>query len=183
MATKLNGHDMPRSLDGAPLSVLQRVLLATNGTVTDFLEAYADEAMLVVKRSQSLGTPMPHTKLGDDDQLALDRTITLQGARSGTTFLHADSYIAADRLPPGMLDALMETGKPLGRLLSEHRVESFREIVAAGLMTAGPVGEYFGVEASSRLLFRTYLIHVGGRPLMRIREKFPTTWFSEQLER
>lgn len=183
MATKLNGHDMLCSLDGAPLSVLQRALLTTKGTVTDFLEAYADEPMLVVKLSQSFATPMPHARLDDGDQRVLGRTITLQGARNGTTFLHADSYIAADRLPPGMLDALMETGKPLGRLLSEHRVESFREIVAAGLMTAGPVGEYFGVAASSKLLFRTYLINVGGRPVMRITEKFPTTWFSDPLGR
>jgi chorismate-pyruvate lyase len=167
----------------APLSVLQRVLLTTNGTVTDFLEAYAGEQIVVVKLSQSLQPPLPETRLDSDDHLLLERTIMLRGATSGTTFLHADSHIAADRLPAGMLESLLETDWPLGRLLNEHRVESLREIVAAGVMPANSFGTYFGVATDSDLLFRTYLINVGGRPLMRITERFPVTWFSERLVR
>lgn len=166
-----------------PMSVLQRVLLTTNGTVTDFLEAYAGEPMVVVKWSQSFEPPTPETRLDGADQRLLERTITLRGARSGTTFLHADSHIAADRVPSGLLDSLLETGRPLGRLLNEHRVESFRQIIATGVMPADALGTCFGVAADSELLFRTYLIHVGGRPLMRITERFPVTWFSERLVR
>lgn len=172
---------MARALPDAPLSILQQVLLTTNGTVTEVLEAYAGEPILVVKLCQSFEQPTSRTRLEVDDQRLLTRTVTLQGARSGTTFLHADSHIAADRVPAGMLNALLETRRPLGRLLNEHRVESYWESVAAGVMAANSFGTYFGVAPESDLLYRTCLIHVGGRPLIRITEKFPATWFTERL--
>jgi chorismate-pyruvate lyase len=57
-------------------------------------------------------------------------------------------------------------------------VETYREIVAVGFEPAGTCADYFGVDPASKLVFRTYRIIVERRPVVRITEKFPVTWFS-----
>jgi chorismate-pyruvate lyase len=86
--------------------------------------------------------------------------------------------IAPDRLPPAVLEGLVETGRPIGKLLASSRIETFREIVGIGFEPAGECADHFGVDPASNLVFRTYRIHVQQRPVMRITEKFPTSWFA-----
>jgi len=165
------------------LNTLQRVLLITDGTVTDVLEAYANERIRVVKLAQEFDTV-------DADQPELDspyasrvlrRTVLLQGSMTGTNFVHAHSVFTPDHLHPEIVDALLVSNWPLGRLLARYRVETFREILAVGFEPAGACADYFGVDPASQLVFRTYRIMVEGRPVVRITEKFPVTWFSLSL--
>src|SRR5260221_11662350 len=77
---------------------LQRILLVTDGTVTEILEAYTGESMRLVKlleEVQTLGAPVPtlHAAAGEE---VLRREILLQGKMSLTNFLYADSIIAVD---------------------------------------------------------------------------------------
>lgn len=162
------------------LNTLQRVLLITDGTVTDVLEAYANERIRVVKLAQEFDTV-------DVDQPELDsayaqrvlrRTVLLQGSMTGINFVHAHSVFTPDHLHPEIVDALLVGNKPLGRLLAQYRVETYREIVAVGFEPAGTCADYFGVDPASKLVFRTYRIIVERRPVVRITEKFPVTWFS-----
>ena len=167
--------------DGPRLGILQRILLITDGTVTDVLEAYANEPIRVVKLGQSFG-PVRAEKLEHDlppSGRVLRQTVLLQGARSGQNFLHADSVITPDGLDPQIVDDLVRSDRPVGRLLAQHRVETFREMVALGFELAGTCSDYFDVEPSSRLLFRTYRILVRQRPRMRITEKFPLSLFAD----
>jgi chorismate-pyruvate lyase len=153
-----------------PLSSLQRVLLVTDGTVTDVLEAFADEPIRVVKLGQELDAV--------DAGCVLRRTILLQGATSGTNYVHARSVFEPDHLHPEIVEGLLAGDTPLGRLLDEHRVETLREIVAMGFEAAGDCAAYFGVAPDSNLVFRTYRIIADERPMVTITEKFPVTWFS-----
>jgi chorismate-pyruvate lyase len=166
---------------GPPLSILQRILLITDGTVTDVLEAYANEPIRVVKLEQnfdSVDADQPELDLPPSGRV-LRRTVLLQGALSGQNFLFADSVITPQGLDPEIVDGLVGSDRPVGRLLAQHRVETFREIVALGFELAGTCAEYFDVEPTSRLVFRTYRILVRQQPVMRITEKFPLSLFAD----
>lgn len=168
----------------SPLSVFQRVLLVTDGTVTDVLESYCGEAIRVVKLAQSFDVPdpdRPPLELFEGERV-LRRTVLLQGTISGTNFIYADSILAPDRLPDYLVDDLVATQVPLGRLIAKSRLETFREVVGVGFEPAGHHARYFGVDPVSDLVFRTYRIHYNTKPVVRITEKFPLTWFTELTE-
>jgi chorismate-pyruvate lyase len=149
------------SRDDPALSVLQRVLLTTDGTVTHILEAYGRERVEVAKLAQSLGDlPVPAAPgvAAVRKEKVLRRSILLRGSKSGTNYLYAESVIMADRLEPSVRLGLILTNKSIGRLLVENRTEAFRDIVAT-------------------LISRTYHVVARERPIMTITEKFPTTSF------
>src|SRR6266542_1885576 len=82
------------------LTKLQRLLLTTDGTVTDIVETHAGERVRVVRLFQGLiqaGEPIPDMDLEADDPI-LFRKILLQGRISGHNLLYAESVIVPDRL-------------------------------------------------------------------------------------
>jgi chorismate-pyruvate lyase len=173
-----------RSLNGGRehLSAFQRVLLTTDGTVTHVLEAFADEAICVVKLAPSF-EHQASTGHGMEllaNERVMHRSVLLQGAISRTNFLRADSLIVQDRLPTAVLQGLLTTDEPIGRLLVKHRVESFREIEGVRFEPAAECAEYFGVDPGDPFVFRTYQIYIRQRPVIRITEGFPTAWFRAQ---
>lgn len=187
MSTSQSLRDALWSLDqaGTPLSAFQRVLLMTDGTVTDVLEAYVGEGIRIVKLAQSFSLARS-LRPGSSEILEMDllendrvlrRTVLLQGSISATNFIHGDSVIIPARLPAAVLEGLSTTVEPIGRLLAENRVETFREIVGVRFGTAADCAHHFGVEATAPSVFRTYQIYIGHSPVMRITESFPLTWF------
>ena len=168
---------------GQPLNVFQRVLLTTDGTVTDVLEAYVSEAIRVVKLAQGFTCCLTEpSDMALGNERVLRRTVLLQGTISGTNFIHCDSVVIAERLPAPVLAGLLTTGKPIGKLLAENRVETFREIVDLGFEPAAGCASHFGVATETPLVFRTYRIHHGQRPVMCITEKFPMAWFEDRMK-
>lgn len=165
--------------DLADLSLVQRVLLATDGTVTHILEAYAGERMSLVKLAhEMLVDPAQRAGLDvDDDEQALRRVILLRGSQSGTTFIHAESVMLLDRLHPVVADGLLNTDTPIGKLMWKCRAETFREVLSAWVEPAGGIGAHFGLEPSAPLVARTYQIIEGGQPIARITERFPRDRF------
>lgn len=105
--------------------------------------------------------------------LVLDRTVLLCGAQSGRTFPHGHSLIAIDRLTPFIVSELTSTTKPIGVVLRESRLETFREIHSVGEEQAGQCGAYLRLHENVILLSRTYRIRAGGRSIMLITERFP----------
>jgi len=155
------------------------MLLGTDGTVTHILEAYAEEPIDVVKVLQEVA-------VADDLDAALNlpseekvlrRHVVLRGRQTGRHLLYAEAVVAVGRIEPAVLDGLLATDKPIGVLLAERRTETFREILRVGREPAGTVGAYFGLDPAATLVFRTYVIVAGGRPLIQITEKFPTEHF------
>src|SRR6266508_2324509 len=71
------------------------------------------------------------------------RRTPIQRKMSLTNFLYADSYVALDRLDDWMRRGLLESHKPIGFLMQEHRLETFREIVGCGREMAAGLGTYF----------------------------------------
>lgn len=157
------------------------MLVGTDGTVTHILEAYADEPIEVVKLLQRFDTAN-----GADDLLELDagdsvlrRQVLLRTARGRQNLLYAEAVVAVTRIDPAFLEGLVQTGKPIGVLLAEHRMETLREILAVRQDAAGECAVHFGVDRASPLVVRSYRIVTGGRPALLITEKFPADSFRE----
>ena len=163
------------------LGVVPRILLATDGTLTHILEAYAAEPVYLVKLFQApVSDHLEREMLGlDDGERALRRIILLRGAKSDVTFVYADSVVMLDRLPAVVADGLLETDTPIGKLLFSCRAETFREIIAMGEERDPVVAAHFGIDGSGPLVFRTYQIVFEGRPVNRITEKFPKFSFPD----
>jgi len=163
------------------LGVVPRILLATDGTLTRILEAYAAEPVHLVKLAHALETD-PSVRRGldlDEHEPALRRIILLRGTQTDTTFVYAESVVMLGRLPASVAAGLLETDTPIGKLLFGCRAETFREILAIGREQDADVARHFGLGAREPLVSRTYQIVFEGRPIARITEKFPAASFDD----
>ncbi len=163
----------------AALPPFQRVLLGTDGAITFILEAYAGEPVEVAKLVQETDVAGSGDVrlLLDADEPVLRRTVLVRGMRSGHSLLYAEAVVVPRRVTPAFLAGLIETDKPIGRLLAESRTETFREILVVGREEAGPWAVHFETDPSAELLVRTYRIWAGQQPIVLITEKFPSTFF------
>lgn len=172
---------MTRSgVDLDSLSVLQRIFLTTDGTVTDILEAYYREPMEIRVQQQHV---VSAESLAPEDRVwlgweapkgeALKREIALHGKKSGECRLFADSVVAMDRLPPLLRDGLLEKRLPIGHLLLDHRIPTFKELVDCRREPARGLAHLFGVDDDASILSRTYVLWVADAPAMLITEKLP----------
>ena len=172
--------DLQRSLRGSPidpskLTSFQRILLTTDGMVTEMLEAFFWERMTVVKLFQD-DYALEHTLPALDyerGERVLDRRIFLRGRMSHINRLYAESVIALDRLPEEVRDGLVNGQKPIGLLILENRLETFREILGCSKDPAGGLAEHFRIGSEDLLISRVYRVIAHGQPIMLITEKFP----------
>ena len=87
--------------------------------------------------------------------------------------IYAESIIIPDRLDEQMRDGLLNSQKPIGLLILEDRLETFREILACGREPAGELSGYFGIDPEDYLIYRVYRVLANRAPIMLITEKFP----------
>jgi chorismate-pyruvate lyase len=151
-----------------------RVLLASDGTVTDMLQTICREGINARKIAQEV---QPAVRSIQPLELApgeavLRRRVLLQGNRTGTNYVYADSWIAIDRLDARFRKGLLESDTPIGRLWRNNRVEIFKEIISVWQTAARHIGGYFGTSAKTNLLVRTSRVFVLSRPTMLITEHF-----------
>ncbi len=161
------------------LTRFQRILVGTDGTVTHILEAYAEEPIEAVKLAQEHDTCQDGDAALELPERAtvLRRRVVLRGRNSGRNLLYAEAVVVPDRVHLNLLSGLLGTDKPIGRLLAENRMETFREILVVDREPAGPCAVHFGIDAATDLIFRTYRIVERGQPIMLITEKFPAHFF------
>ncbi len=165
------------------LSSFQRVLLKANGTVTAMLEAYLAEPIQVVKLSENLTKmklELPNIRLNQEEQV-IARTVLLQGKISRRNFIYADSLILINNLDERFSHQLLNTKTPIGKLWSEQKVETFKEILDSGIEPANELSNYLSIEPQENLLFRTYTVSSQGKINMIITEKFPESYFTQQV--
>ena len=161
------------------LSSFQRILLTTDGTVTEILEAQLWEHIQIVKLFQEellTETLIPYLDAGVGMKI-LARKVLLQGEKTHRNHVYAESIIIPERLGETMCKGLLEAKKPLGRLINEERLETYREILSCDLEKAEEISEHFDVSPDSMLISRTYRVFAHKQPVMLITEKFPETWF------
>lgn len=161
------------------LSTFQRILLTTDGTVTDILESYLFEQIRVIKLSEklvSLDRELPSMDLKSGTEVIL-RKVLLQGKISRKNVIYAESIVVPDNMEEKFRRALLETKVPIGKIWFEQKVETFKEILDSKKELAGELANYFNVEPSDEMLSRTYRVVTNNKPVMTITEKFPQSYF------
>ena len=151
-----------------------RLLVTSDGTVTDMLQVICRERINARKLGQEVG-PSAH-RIDELDlgagELLMNRRVVLQGDRTGTNYVYADSSIAIDRLDTRFQQELEMSDIPIGRLWRDNRVEIFKEIIGVSNQPAGHLAGHFGIDADTSLIVRDCRVFVAGRPVMLITEHF-----------
>ena len=181
-------NDLDRSLtrshiDPSQLSTFERILLTTDGTVTDMLEAYFFEQIQLVKLSEQLiklEHSLPAMDLSQGAEV-MERKILLQGKISRKNYIYAESILALDRLEEAFRQELLETKTPIGKIWLQQKVETFKEIIDTGKQPANGLCNYFNISESETVLFRTYCVRSNRKPTMMITEKFPKVYFNKEI--
>ena len=115
----------------SPVSPLQKILLLTDGSVTNLLEVVAGERIEVHTLAQQVvrADPAEAADLGiEAGDLINFRVVDLVGAESKRTYVHAVSHTPLDHLKPAFRDDLMAADIPIGRILQRYHMETRREI-------------------------------------------------------
>ena len=162
-------------------SFLQRLMLFTDGRITDIIQAYSGERLDAIKLSQesvSINQSIPALEITDEKQV-LKRKILLRGQISQTNFLYGDSILVLDRLDQEIRDGLILSKQPIGKLLLNYKVETFREILDYGIERSSTLAEHFQIDETTNFIFRTYRVLISRSPVMLITEKFPISYFAD----
>ena len=72
----------------------------------------------------------------------------------------------------------MHSDTPMGRLWSEYKMETWKELLSVGRHPVGKLEPYLG-GAAGDCLVRRYRLISAGRPLMTIEEHFPASYGPE----
>ncbi|MEH2123777.1 chorismate--pyruvate lyase family protein [Nostoc sp.] len=167
-----------RHIEPLKLSSFQRILLTTDGTLTEILEAYLLEKIQLVKLSEKLVITKSIPALGlDIDTQVIERKILLQGKISLNNFIYAESLIVPERLDTKLKDRLIKSQEPMGRVWLEHKLETFKEIIDSAIETAEDLSEFFNIAREDKMLSRTYRVISNKKPIVMITEKFPESYF------
>lgn len=168
------------------LSRFQRILMVTDGTVTELLEQYLSEKIKVTKLSEKVESnfneliPSHKGYITSDAMPVLSRRILLEGQTSKQNWIYAESSILLDNLNLGFRSDLLASREPIGRLWEKYRYETFKTILDFEKREAGALGQYFDVPASSILISRTYEVSSNNKPIMVITEIFPESLFKDE---
>jgi chorismate-pyruvate lyase len=187
-AYELMRSDLDKSLarshiEPSKLSPFQRILLTTDGTLTEILEAYLFEPLLIVKLSEEIilttqDIPPLDLKAGSE---VIERKVLLQGKISRKNFIYAESVLVHERLELKFRDELLKSQIPMGRLWLEHKIETFKEIIDSSQELAEDLSNYFKIQREDRMLSRTYRVFSNHQPIIMITEKFPENSFLKDL--
>ncbi|MEM7757276.1 MAG: chorismate pyruvate-lyase family protein [Cyanobacteria bacterium P01_A01_bin.40] len=161
------------------LSTFQRILLTTDGTVSDILESYLFEQIRVIKLYEklvSLDQELPFIGLKEGTEVIV-RKVLLQGKISRKNAIYAESIVVPGNMEEKFRRALLETKVPIGKIWFEQKVETFKEILDSKKELAGELANHFDIEPSDEMLSRTYRVVTNNKPVMTITEKFPESYF------
>ena len=164
------------------LSALQKILLGTDGSVTQLLESATGHPVTVRTREQVIvqADTEAAERLGVVPGDAVNhRVVELCDATTGEVLVFAKSQTPIARLAPEFKDDLMRADIPIGRIIERHHIEARREILTAQI-TPDDTGGAFPICKNEPLLMRQYRIIHGGKPLIFIQEQFPYNQFLDE---
>lgn len=147
--------------DGVTLSPVERLLLATDGTVTHMLEALTRGPVTVniLNRDVSAGS--------------LDRQVVLEREQDGSPLVWAESDVNLYPMDAAMEDELVRGDIGIGDLLREQYAETRRELVLMEPVWHDTADFPAFIDGHSALyLKRTYKVYSDGDRIMTITEFF-----------
>ncbi|MBM4240390.1 MAG: DUF98 domain-containing protein [Euryarchaeota archaeon] len=159
------------------LSSAQKILLITDGSVTTILD--------VLKGPVNIKTLIQEfrkadTKIADELGIAKGDTVNYRIVVIGhkEPLIHAVSLIPVNRPNNNFKEDLIRANIPIGRILKKYNIEARREIMHIGVEE--PSEELIQIfNTNSPMLTRTYNIIHKDKVLIRIKETFPKSLFTE----
>jgi len=163
------------NLDWGAIDLLQRILLVTDGTLTDILQVAFREPIGVRKLDPDITDMSVEALELQPGETRMDRSVVLYGQKTGTNYVYADSTLVIERLPKKLQDELLNSDKPIGRLWSQHKVEVRKEMLHVSKCSPGRLLPHFTYMTENEQLFRrSYRLITSGRPVIIITEYFPS---------
>ncbi|MDP6459388.1 MAG: chorismate pyruvate-lyase family protein [Candidatus Hydrothermarchaeota archaeon] len=161
------------------LSSVQKILLATDGSITRILEAIRGGSIIVETITQEL----INADMETSDILDIDlgstvnyRVVNLRDSKK--VLIRAVSYAPVERLPQEFREDIMKKDKPIGRIMAKLRIEARREIKGFKIIKADEeLSGIFEIPLGALLLKRMYNIIYQGEVLLNITEIFPHAFF------
>lgn len=166
------------------LSRVQKILLGTDGSVTQLLESITGNPITVKTLVQeilpadaqtadrvdvSVGDPVNH------------RVVELRDIVTNDVLIYAISETPIERLSPSFKQDLMMADIPIGMIIKQHRIEARREILSARVSAATiETGRIFSLCPKEPVLSRQYQIIHKEKPLIFIEEQFPYNKFLDE---
>lgn len=179
--TTATEHDRAKHAVWQSLGSRTKALLSTDGTLTLLLDAFSGErieTVLLAQHAESADAVGIRTTMSlGPNEATTRREVVLRTARSKRNLVYAESRIADARLPPKLRAPLMQGTLPIGLLMRSARIESFRELLDWGIHPLDEAPCPNACFDATEVVYRSYHIVVGGRPLMRITEYFPRCLF------
>ena len=155
----MNSLEILRNLEKEKrLSLIEKVLAVTNGSVTQILEAYLGESVKIrtisqeVKEAGELGTTLD---VDESDEVNF-REVEITDQK-GNVLILAKSWTPLKRLESEFREDLMKADVPIGKLLIKHKIEARRELI--------------DVRIENEKVKRVYDIIRDNKILMRIEEE------------
>lgn len=167
------------AIDIGALPPFLRTLLVADGTVTKSLEAFFWEKIIVQTITQNdhqLDQDIAAIEAQAEDHV-LKRKVVLRGETSDRIYAYATSYLQLETLNDEIKQNLLAEKIGIGELLREIGLETYREIIDVGKEQFTPMTT--SSETSQEVIFRTYVIHIGGKPTIQITERFPLSVFHQ----
>jgi len=167
------------------LSRFQRILMVTDGTVTELLEQYLSEKIKVAKLYEKVVQdfsrliPAHQTHISPDLLPVLSRAILLEGQTTKQHWIYAESSIMLNNLTPGFRSDLLASREPIGRLWEKYRYETFKVVLDFEKREAGELGQHFQLPPHSIMISRTYSVYSQSKIIMIITEVFPACFFQD----
>jgi chorismate-pyruvate lyase len=164
----------PLATDGP---FLEQALRAHPGTVTEFLEQLAGESIDADKLFWEPPGQLASAGDGAPGRPRVRRVVVLRGRRTRRPFVYAESYLAADRVPPEVWAELDTTNHPIGRVLLAHNLGVLRRALGAPRRAPSGVGDDLEALLDRSPLSRSYSLLIDGTPAIEIDE-----WFLPAVE-
>jgi beta-ribofuranosylaminobenzene 5'-phosphate synthase len=166
------------------LSPVQKILLGTDGSVTQLLEAATGHTVTITTLVQEVigadATVAERLNIREGEAVN-HRIVELKDAEKNEVLIYAVSQTPLSRLPPEFKEDLMRADIPIGKIIKRHRIEARREIVSARVSPApDEISRIFSLCRNEPLLSRQYRIIHRGEPLIFIEEQFPYNRFLDE---
>lgn len=157
------------------LTLFQKILLVTDGTVTELLSLYCEQPIIARKILQSLPATavLAAAAAGIAPPLML-RAVILENA-DGKPLLHATSCFALDSMPAAIRRDLQETDTPIGLLWRRERLEMYRELLGCQKGVDDEIAAALQVPGTTPLLQRSYRLFHHREAMGLITETFATS--------
>lgn len=157
----MNSLDVLRELEKkAKLSLFEKILAVTNGSITQLLEVYLGEPVKLKTIRQEMRAADEETAKKLDVGAGEDvnfREVEITDGK-GNVLVFAKSIMPIRRLDEKFKEDLTKADVPIGKLLIGHKIEARRELLNVGL--------------NGKKLRRTYNLIHKNKILMQIEEEF-----------